>query len=103
MRGVGLEGMMTRGYQRGSWRLWVSVILFLSISSELDAVNNADFTPTDAATDTVEGRFRGPDQDHAQEVLDMIKDAKEHPEGYGRPPNPPPKTKKRRKKKTDEL
>ena len=77
--------------------------VLIEAGADLDAVNNADFTPSDAATDTVEGRFRGPDQEHAQEVLDMIKDAREHPEDYGRPPNPPPKTKKRRKKKTDEL
>lgn len=77
--------------------------VLIEAGADLDAVNNADFTPTDAATDTVEGRFRGPDQEHAQEVLDMLKDAREHPEDYGRPPNPPPKTKKRRKKKSDEL
>ena len=42
--------------------------VLIEAGADLDAVNNADFTPTDAATDTVEGRFRGPDQEHAQEV-----------------------------------
>ena len=65
-------------------------------------MNNADFNPTDAATDTIEGRFRGPSQEAAEEVLSMIVDAKTDPEKYGRPPNPEPKTKKRRKKKSED-
>lgn len=75
--------------------------MLIEAGADLVAVNNADFNPSDAATDTVEGRFRGPSQDAAAEVLSMINDAKANPEKYGRPPNPPPKTKKRRKKKSE--
>ena len=66
----------------------------------------------DAATDTIEGRFRGPSQEAAQEVYDMIVDAKANPEKYGRAPpagdagadGEAPKKKRRRVKKTkDEL
>ena len=45
----------------------------------------ADFTPQDAAEDTITGRFRGPSQESAQEVYDLIADARANPEKYGRP------------------
>ena len=60
----------------------------------------ADFTPQDAAEDTITGRFRGPSQESAQEVYDLIADARANPEKYGRPaPVDDGKKKKRRKKK----
>ena len=43
-----------------------------------------DFTPVDAAQDTIDGKFQGPSQEAAATVQQLIKDAVANPTKYGR-------------------
>ena len=68
----------------------VLVLLLLLLSTTNRRHTQADFTPLDAATDTIEGRFRGPDPTAAAIVKDVILDAKSNPSRYGRNEGLPP-------------
>jgi hypothetical protein len=75
------------------------VILLLSIESAVVNAKQADFTPLDAALDTVEGRFRGPSQEAAMEVKEMIQSVlvDRQKRSVGEASAPPQRKKKRRR------